>query len=139
MLKRRRFPTKRRVHRILRVVDGGLLRWWRWRKPKHDKGLQGLRFKPETVLQIGFDTVLDCCTCHRLSFSDGAFNFFRRWSRSTPRQRVGSNCSILLRLLDANSREIASGTMMDLLFNGVGWTDIALTLNRIAVGAFFML
>ena len=29
--------------------------------------------------------------------------------------------------------------MMDLLFNGVGWTDIALTLNRIAVGAFFML
>src|SRR5580658_1977579 len=30
-------------------------------------------------------------------------------------------------------------TMMDLLFNGVGWTDIALTLNRIAVGAFFML
>src|SRR5579862_1126348 len=29
--------------------------------------------------------------------------------------------------------------MMDLLFAGVGWTDIALTLNRIAVGAFFML
>jgi uncharacterized membrane protein YphA (DoxX/SURF4 family) len=29
--------------------------------------------------------------------------------------------------------------MMDLLFKGVGWTDIALTLNRIAVGAFFML
>jgi uncharacterized membrane protein YphA (DoxX/SURF4 family) len=29
--------------------------------------------------------------------------------------------------------------MMDLLFNGVGWTDIALTVNRIAVGAFFML
>jgi uncharacterized membrane protein YphA (DoxX/SURF4 family) len=29
--------------------------------------------------------------------------------------------------------------MMDLLFNGVGWTDIALTLNRIAVGGFFML
>jgi putative oxidoreductase len=29
--------------------------------------------------------------------------------------------------------------MMDLLFNGVGWTDIALTLNRIAVGMFFML
>src|SRR5271163_1355702 len=28
--------------------------------------------------------------------------------------------------------------MMDILFNGVGWTDIALTLNRIAVGAFFM-
>ena len=28
---------------------------------------------------------------------------------------------------------------MDLLFVGVGWTDIALTLNRIAVGAFFML
>lgn len=27
---------------------------------------------------------------------------------------------------------------MDLLFNGVGWTDLALTLNRIAVGAFFM-
>ena len=30
-------------------------------------------------------------------------------------------------------------TMMDLLFAGVGWTDIAITLNRIAVGAFFML
>ena len=30
-------------------------------------------------------------------------------------------------------------TMMDILFNGVGWTDIALTLNRIAVGVFFML
>ncbi len=29
--------------------------------------------------------------------------------------------------------------MMDILFNGVGWTDIALTLNRIAVGLFFML
>jgi uncharacterized membrane protein YphA (DoxX/SURF4 family) len=29
--------------------------------------------------------------------------------------------------------------MMDLLFNGIGWIDIALTLNRIAVGAFFML
>lgn len=28
---------------------------------------------------------------------------------------------------------------MDILFNGVGLTDIALTLNRIAVGAFFML
>jgi uncharacterized membrane protein YphA (DoxX/SURF4 family) len=29
--------------------------------------------------------------------------------------------------------------MRDLLLNGVGWTDIALLLNRIAVGAFFML
>jgi len=29
--------------------------------------------------------------------------------------------------------------MMDLLFTGVGWTDLALTLNRIALGAFFML
>jgi DoxX len=29
--------------------------------------------------------------------------------------------------------------MMDLLFVGVGWTDLAITLNRIAVGAFFML
>ena len=29
--------------------------------------------------------------------------------------------------------------MMDILFHGVGWTDIALTLNRIAVGMFFML
>ena len=29
--------------------------------------------------------------------------------------------------------------MMDVLFVGVGWTDLALTLNRIAVGAFFML
>jgi uncharacterized membrane protein YphA (DoxX/SURF4 family) len=31
-----------------------------------------------------------------------------------------------------------TATMMDILFHGVGWTDIALTLNRIAVGAFFM-
>jgi uncharacterized membrane protein YphA (DoxX/SURF4 family) len=29
--------------------------------------------------------------------------------------------------------------MIDILFNGVGWIDIALSLNRIAVGAFFML
>ena len=29
--------------------------------------------------------------------------------------------------------------MIALLFHGVGWTDIALTLNRIAVGMFFML
>ena len=29
--------------------------------------------------------------------------------------------------------------MMNLLFVGVGWTDLALTLDRIAVGAFFML
>ena len=29
--------------------------------------------------------------------------------------------------------------MMHLLFDGVGWTDLAMTLNRIAVGAFFML
>src|ERR1700728_2940288 len=28
--------------------------------------------------------------------------------------------------------------MMDLLFLGIGWTDLALTLSRIAVGAFFM-
>src|SRR5271165_2261786 len=28
--------------------------------------------------------------------------------------------------------------MIHILFNGVGWTDIALTLNRIAVGMFFM-
>src|SRR6202163_3686983 len=28
--------------------------------------------------------------------------------------------------------------MMDILFNGIGWTDIALALNRIAVGSFFM-
>ena len=28
--------------------------------------------------------------------------------------------------------------MIDILFKGVGWTDIAITLNRVAVGAFFM-
>jgi uncharacterized membrane protein YphA (DoxX/SURF4 family) len=28
--------------------------------------------------------------------------------------------------------------MIDLLFGGVGWTDIAFTLNRIAVGMFFL-
>jgi len=27
--------------------------------------------------------------------------------------------------------------MMGILFNGIGWTDIAFTLNRIAVGLFF--
>ena len=32
-----------------------------------------------------------------------------------------------------------TATMIDILFNGVGWTDIALTLNRIVVGMFFML
>ncbi len=30
-------------------------------------------------------------------------------------------------------------TLMHLLFSGIGWADIAITLNRIAVGAFFML
>lgn len=30
-------------------------------------------------------------------------------------------------------------TMIDRLFSGIGWTGIALTLNRIAVGMFFML
>ena len=29
--------------------------------------------------------------------------------------------------------------LMQVLFTGIGWTDIALTLNRIAVGGFFML
>jgi putative oxidoreductase len=29
--------------------------------------------------------------------------------------------------------------MIDILFSGIGWTDIALALNRIAVGMFFML
>ncbi len=29
--------------------------------------------------------------------------------------------------------------LIDLLFAGIGWTEVALTLNRIAVGAFFML
>src|ERR1700689_3130344 len=29
--------------------------------------------------------------------------------------------------------------MMDLLFVSIGWTDLAITLNRVAVGAFFML
>jgi uncharacterized membrane protein YphA (DoxX/SURF4 family) len=29
--------------------------------------------------------------------------------------------------------------MIDLFFGGIGWTDFAITLNRIAVGAFFML
>jgi uncharacterized membrane protein YphA (DoxX/SURF4 family) len=28
--------------------------------------------------------------------------------------------------------------MIDLLFAGIGWTDLAMTLNRIAVGFFFM-
>jgi len=28
--------------------------------------------------------------------------------------------------------------MIHILFSGVGWTDIALTLNRVAVGMFFM-
>jgi uncharacterized membrane protein YphA (DoxX/SURF4 family) len=29
--------------------------------------------------------------------------------------------------------------MIDILFNGIGWTDIAFTLNRVVVGLFFML
>ena len=29
--------------------------------------------------------------------------------------------------------------MIDILFNGVGWIDVAFTLNRVAVGMFFML
>ena len=29
--------------------------------------------------------------------------------------------------------------MLHILFNGLGWTDVALTLNRVAVGMFFML
>ena len=28
--------------------------------------------------------------------------------------------------------------MMDWLFAGIGWTDLAMTLNRIAIGSFFM-
>ena len=36
-------------------------------------------------------------------------------------------------------REKRTKTMIDILFSGIGWTDIALTLNRIAVGMFFML
>ena len=31
-----------------------------------------------------------------------------------------------------------NSNVIDILFNGVGWTDIALTLNRIAVGILFM-
>jgi uncharacterized membrane protein YphA (DoxX/SURF4 family) len=31
-----------------------------------------------------------------------------------------------------------TAAMIDILFVGIGWTDIALTLNRIAVGSFFM-
>ena len=42
------------------------------------------------------------------------------------------------RRADIAARE-RTATMLDILFNGVGWTDIALTLNRIAVGMFFML
>jgi uncharacterized membrane protein YphA (DoxX/SURF4 family) len=30
-------------------------------------------------------------------------------------------------------------TLINILFVGVGWTDLAITLNRIAVGTFFML
>jgi uncharacterized membrane protein YphA (DoxX/SURF4 family) len=36
------------------------------------------------------------------------------------------------------ARERAA-TMIDILFAGIGWNDLAITLNRIAVGAFFML
>jgi putative oxidoreductase len=37
------------------------------------------------------------------------------------------------------TRREKGGVMIDILFNGVGWPDLALTLNRIAVGIFFML
>jgi hypothetical protein len=35
-------------------------------------------------------------------------------------------------------REKRMKTMIDILFSGIGWTGIALTLNRIAVGMFFI-
>jgi hypothetical protein len=35
-------------------------------------------------------------------------------------------------------REKRMKTMIDRLFSGIGWTGIALTLNRIAVGMFFI-
>jgi uncharacterized membrane protein YphA (DoxX/SURF4 family) len=41
-------------------------------------------------------------------------------------------CEVIL------ENEMLNRSIMDLLFVGVGWTDIAITLNRIAVGAFFM-
>src|SRR6516162_8851994 len=50
-----------------------------------------------------------------------------------PGCKLGSPCRA-----DAAARE-RTATMIDILFNGVGWIDIALTLNRVAVGMFFML
>ena len=44
----------------------------------------------------------------------------------------------LMHRADTAARE-RTATLIDILFNGVGWTDLAITLNRIAVGAFFML
>ena len=41
----------------------------------------------------------------------------------------------MLRFIAERERRV---TMIDILFKGVGWTDIAITLNRIAVGSFFM-
>jgi len=38
----------------------------------------------------------------------------------------------------ADAHHVLMSWLMDLVFNGVGWTDAALTLNRVAVGAFFM-
>ncbi len=48
-------------------------------------------------------------------------------------------CVNLSYILGCVRREKRTKTMIDILFSGIGWTDIALTLNRIAVGMFFML
>ena len=37
-----------------------------------------------------------------------------------------------------NRADLGRGIVIDILFKGVGWTDIALTLDRVAVGMFFM-
>ena len=47
-------------------------------------------------------------------------------------------CVNLSYILGCVRREKRTKTMIDILFSGIGWTDIALTLNRIAVGMFFI-
>jgi uncharacterized membrane protein YphA (DoxX/SURF4 family) len=46
---------------------------------------------------------------------------------------------IVLSAWRATRKDAGMAWLTHLLFDGLGWTDLALTLNRVALGAFFML
>jgi uncharacterized membrane protein YphA (DoxX/SURF4 family) len=71
----------------------------------------------------------------------GKPNVAKHGERPNGTLRHPAHAAVLSIFIVESDRRTASkgGTLMDLLFNGVGWTDIAFTLNRISVGAFFML